>query len=195
VYDELYEAWMHERENAEIQALTKDFFSRLAEYVKKLREESRMLDEKSTRARLLLQESKNVRKLSEELMRLRFEKAMKKAMAGESIEKENLTVEEKGFLRETVSSGETFQSFLKNVLSGRSSSGVVEVEEKADVKVKEKEKAKKRVLRFLREVPAVVGVDMRSYGPFLPEDVANVPVENAKILVKQGLAVEVEVKT
>ena len=34
---------------------------------------------------------------------------------------------------------------------------------------------------------------MKSYGPFVVEDVASLPVENAKILVKQGLAVPVEV--
>ncbi len=38
-----------------------------------------------------------------------------------------------------------------------------------------------------------MGADMKSYGPFLVEDVASLPVENAKILVKQGLAVQVEV--
>jgi DNA replication initiation complex subunit (GINS family) len=47
-------------------------------------------------------------------------------------------------------------------------------------------------LRFVKAVPAVVGVDMKTYGPFMVEDVASVPVENAKILVKQGLAEKVE---
>jgi DNA replication factor GINS len=72
---------------------------------------------------------------------------------------------------------------LKGVLSGNTS-----------VKVEAKEKPKKRVLRFLREVPAIIGADMKSYGPFKPEDVASVPAENAKILIKQGLAAEVEAK-
>jgi DNA replication initiation complex subunit (GINS family) len=35
---------------------------------------------------------------------------------------------------------------------------------------------------------------MKTYGPFKPEDVASLPQENAKILVKQGVAVEVEAK-
>ena len=38
-----------------------------------------------------------------------------------------------------------------------------------------------------------MGADMKSYGPFKVEDVASLPVENAKMLVKQGLAVQVEV--
>jgi DNA replication initiation complex subunit (GINS family) len=57
-----------------------------------------------------------------------------------------------------------------------------------------REKPKKRVLRFLQETPSIVGADMKTYGPFLPQDVASLPVENAKVLVKQRVAVEVEVK-
>jgi len=184
VYDELYEAWRKEKENAEVQPLPKDFFDRLAQYVKRLREEGRMLDEKTTRARLLLRESKNVKKLCGELIQIRYEKILKKVMAGETVVKEGLTEDEEKLFREIVTSTESFQNFLKSVLSGRSLSVEVEV----------KERAKKRVLRFLQEIPAIIGADMKTYGPFKPEDVASVPAENARVLVKQGLAVEVEVK-
>jgi DNA replication initiation complex subunit (GINS family) len=34
---------------------------------------------------------------------------------------------------------------------------------------------------------------MKTYGPFKAEDVASLPVENVKILVKQGLAEKIEV--
>ena len=34
---------------------------------------------------------------------------------------------------------------------------------------------------------------MKTYGPYVAEDVASLPAENAKMLVKQGLAVSVEV--
>jgi len=182
MYDELYEAWRKEKENAEVQPLPKDFFDRLAQYVKRLREEGRMLDEKTTRARLLLRESKNVKKLCEELIQLRYEKVLRKVMAGETVVKEGLTNDEEKLFREIATSTESYQNFLKGVLSGRSPS--VEV----------KERAKKRVVRFLQETPAIIGADMKTYGPFKPEDVASVPTENARILVKQGLAVEVEVK-
>jgi len=182
VYDALYEAWRKEKENAEIQTLPKDFFFKLAQYVKKLREEGRMLDEKTTRARLLLRESKNVKKMGGELIRLRYEKVLRKVTTGESVVKESLTDDEEKVCREMLTSTESYQNFLKSVLSGRSPS------------VEFTEKAKKRVLRFLQEIPAIIGADMKPYGPFKPEDVASLPTENAKILVKQGLAVEVEVK-
>jgi len=182
VYDELFEAWRKEKENAEVQPLPKDFFARLAQYVKRLREEGRMLDEKTTRAKLLIHESKNVKKLGGELLQLRYEKVLRKVMAGETIAKEGLTDDEEKLFGEIAKSTESYQNFLKGILSGRSPS--VEV----------REKTKKRVLRFFQEVPAIIGVDMKTYGPFKPEDVASVPAENAGVFVKQGLAVEVETK-
>ena len=51
---------------------------------------------------------------------------------------------------------------------------------------------KRAVLRFLKDVPAIIGADMKTYGPFKVEDVASLPIENAKVLIKQGLAEKVE---
>ena len=45
----------------------------------------------------------------------------------------------------------------------------------------------------MKAIPAIIGGDMKTYGPFASEDVASVPGENAKILVKQGFAVVVDV--
>ena len=49
-----------------------------------------------------------------------------------------------------------------------------------------------KVLRFVKEIPALMGSDMKTYGPFWPEDIATLPSENARILIKQGVAVEVD---
>src|SRR4030042_101299 len=46
---------------------------------------------------------------------------------------------------------------------------------------------------FAKSIPAIMGADMKSYGPFGAEDVASLPAVNARMLVKQGLAVLVEV--
>jgi len=180
VYDELCEAWTKERETTEIQALPKDFYVKLAGYIKKMRDESRMLDEKTVRAKLLRRESKNVKKMVKELIQLRYEKALKKAMDGEIVAKESLTYEEEKLLGEVMPSIESYQTLLKDILGGRSP------------RIEVKEKPKTMILRFIQEIPAIIGADMKTYGPFKPEDIASLPIENAKILVKQGVAVEVE---
>ena len=182
MYDELYEAWTKERETTEIQALPKDFYVKLAGYIKKMREESRMLDEKTVRAKLLRRESNNVKKMVEELIRLRREKALGKAMDEKIVPKEALTYEEEKLLGEVWPSMESYQTLLKDVLSGRSP------------RVEVKEKPKTMILRFIQEIPAIIGADMKTYGPFKPEDIASLPIENARVLIKQGVAVEVEAK-
>jgi len=182
MYNELYEAWIREKENAGLQPLSRDFYTKLVEYMRKIRAESRMLDEKTTKAKLLGHESKSVQKMVKELVLLRHQKTVKKMLTGETIPAEILTLEEEKLIKDLAPSFESFQSLLKDIQSGRLP------------QLELREKPKKRVLRFVKEVPAIIGADMKTYGPFKPEDVASVPIENAKILTKQGVAVEVEVK-
>lgn len=182
MYDELYEAWARERETTEIQALPKDFYAKLADYIKKLRDESRMLDEKTVRAKLLRRESNYVKKMVNDLIRLRYKKALRKATEGNIVAKEALTYEEEKLLGEASPSIEAYQTLQKDILSGRSP------------RMKVKEKPKAIILRFIQEIPAIIGADMKTYGPFKPEDIASLPIENAKILIKQGVAIEVEAK-
>lgn len=182
MYNELYEAWKREKENPELQPLLKDFYIRLTEYMRKIRAESRMLDEKTTKARLLVHESKNVQKMVKELVLLRHDKTVKMASIGETMPTEGLTQEEEKLVKEIIPSFESFHALFKDILGGRLP------------QVDNRKKPRKRVLRFVKEIPAIIGADMKTYGPFKPEDIASLPQENAKILVKQGVAVEVEAK-
>lgn len=182
MYDELYETWKKEKESVEIQTLPKNFYNKLALYMKKIREASRMLDEKTLRGKLLFEETQNVKKLAEELILLRSEKTVKKMMARSLLPKERLTEEEEKIFRELEPSVESFNALLKNVLEGRS------------LQIDVKDPQKKMVLRLLQDIPAIIGADMKTYGPFKQEDVVSLPLENAKILVKQCVAKKVEVK-
>ncbi|MBE0513149.1 hypothetical protein IBX38_08880 [Candidatus Bathyarchaeota archaeon] len=182
MYDELYEAWKKEKENVEIQGLPKNFYAKIADYVKKIREERRMLDEKTTKAKLLKREFKNVNNMAKELFQLRYKKLREKSLAGETVPREVLTEEEEKLHGEILPLAEAYQTFLKDILHGRLSH------------IEKEEKPKKILLRFVQEIPAIVGSDMKTYGPFEPEDIATLPSENARILIKQGVAVEVEAK-
>jgi len=182
LYDELYEAWKKEKENVEIQRLPKNFYAKIAKYVKKIREERRMLDKKTTKAKLLNREFKNIKNMAEELFQLRYKKLREKSLARETVLREVLTEEEEKLYGEILPLSEAYQTFLKDILQGRLS------------RIEKEEKPKKMLLRFVQEIPAIVGSDMKTYGPFEPEDIATLPSENARILIKQGVAVEVEVK-
>lgn len=183
MYNVLYDAWLREKENAELQGLPKDFYAKLAEYISRIRREGRMLDQKSAKARLISQELSNVKRLMEELVKLRFKKIVKHTTSAKPLTKEALTLEEERILPGVKSSFENFQSLLKNSLRGK----ISKVEEKI-------EPSKRILLRFLKEVPAIVGADLNVYGPFSIEDVATLPIENAKVLVRHGVAMEIETR-
>jgi DNA replication factor GINS len=182
MYNELYEAWKREKENRELQTLRRDFYSRVTDYVKSLKEESRMLDRKALKARLMLREFENVKKLVRELVQLRYKKTLKETVNGKVVAGDVLTEEEERLHKAVLPLAESYEAFLKDVLRGRSTS------------VEREEKPKRVLLRFLQAIPAVIGSDMRTYGPFKAEDIATLPIENARIFLEKGIAVEVEAK-
>ncbi len=182
MYNRLHEAWKKERENTEIQKLTRAFYAKLADYVKKMKEERRMLDKKTLKGKLLEREYRNAKKMIEELVQLRYRKALRKAVAGKAVPKEFLTGEEAKLHGEILPITEAYQAFVEDILRGRISD------------IERKGKSKKMLVRFLREIPAIIGSDMKTYGPFKSEDIATLPIENARALVKQGVVVEVEAK-
>jgi len=183
MYEELLKVWKEEKENPELQMLPRDFYAELVSYMKKMREESRMLDKKTTRARLMYRESENAKKLVKELMKLRREKILRKIVSGKIVAEDSLTMEEKDLHHELLSLAESYQVILKNVLRGQAP------------QIERKEKPKRTLVRFVQEIPAIIGSDMNTYGPYRAEDVATLPSENARILIKQGIAVEIDAKT
>ena len=181
MYDELYAAWQREIEGAALGRLSPDFYARIADYLRRIKEETRMLDKKTVKAGLLDHELQNVKRMLQELIWARYKKLVKMISESQKAPSDLLTVEEAKMFAGFLPFTEAYQRFAKNLLQGQ----VLKV----DV-----EKAHKRVaLRFVKAIPAIIGADMKTYGPFMVEDVASLPVENAKILVKQGLAEVVEV--
>jgi len=58
---------------------------------------------------------------------------------------------------------------------------------------KKKEVVNYTLLRFLKTTPALVGIDLKTYGPFEKDDVANIPFKNAKILLFEKFAEKLEI--
>ena len=121
MYKVLYEAWLKEKDSARLQKLPKDFYAKLAEYIRKVRQERRMLDKKSTKAELISQEFENVKRLLEELGRIRFEKLVDLAVSEESLVADEMPVEEEDVLKSLRPLYENFQSLVKESLRGRAS--------------------------------------------------------------------------
>jgi DNA replication factor GINS len=192
MYAELYAAWRLEIENGELGSLPSDFYQRIAQYMRKIKEETQLVTDKAgVKANLLERERANVARLAQELIAARCRKLAKMMVAGKKAPADSLTAEETQFYNAAFPSAEAFNKFAAGILQGQTPK--IEIEPApAPVQASPVVVPKRVTVRFLKPVPAIMGSDMQSYGPFLVEDVASVPVENAKVLVKQGLAKQVE---
>jgi DNA replication factor GINS len=52
-------------------------------------------------------------------------------------------------------------------------------------------RSKMTIIRFLESTDQFMGVDMAKYGPFIKEDVAILPFENARSLIERKVAVQI----
>jgi DNA replication factor GINS len=198
MYNELYSAWKAEVSDSSLGSLPQDFYVKINAYLAKIKEDNKLLDKKSLKVTLLEHEKQHVNQMLEELLRLRYEKLLKAITETQKVPSASLAAEEAKLCENFLSFSSAYQKFTKSLLLGETSqttstptitapnpfSSVVNLD------------APKRVaLRFSKNVPAVIGFDMKTYGPFKVEDVATLPVENAKMLVKQGLAVQIDLAT
>jgi DNA replication initiation complex subunit (GINS family) len=185
MYDELFAAWRFEVENAELGGLRPDFYARAADYLRKIKKENKIFDEKTVRASLLEHELERVKWMLHELVWARYKKLVALITQSKEIPSDLLAVEEESMSAVFLSFAESYEKFAEKLLSEHILSQVSNADEKKN--------HKRVVVRFMKSIPAIIGADMKTYGPFMVEDVASVPAENARILVKQGLAEEVEV--
>jgi len=177
MYNDLLEIWKNELRTNKLLELPENFAQKITEYLKEIAEENKMLDKRTVKANLLKSEERNVKRILSDLMKFRCNKLIKNAKKGLKIQG-LLSIEEEVYFKLS-SSLETYQAFAKELLHGRGG--------------KVKSVHKFVVLRILRDIPEIIGSDMKVYGPFKIEDIAALPQDNAKVLVKQGLALEVEV--
>jgi DNA replication initiation complex subunit (GINS family) len=183
MYDELFLAWQYEIENEDLGSMAADFYSKISDYITYLKEENNKESTKTVKSSLLLHELNHVTCMVEELISARYNKLIKISKEKKKLPSENLSVGERELFSSFLSFINEYQLFRKNLFQGN-------VSKKGEVK----DPVNRVTLRILKDIPALIGSDMKSYGPFLVEDVASLPPENAELLVKQGLGKLVETK-
>jgi DNA replication initiation complex subunit (GINS family) len=215
MYNELYAAWQLETEYSELGRLPSDFYTRLVDYLQRLGEAGKAQSEKNLKASLIGREASNAKHMVEELVATRYHKLIQLLLAKQEVPTEVTVSEEVHLCSNLSASTEAYTRFAASLLAGQAvaitPAPAVQVEalkpenEKNDAKpalaaatsapvaLSVPVTTHKRVaVRFLKTVPAIIGSDMKTYGPFIVEDVASVPESNAKILIRQGLAKLVE---
>jgi DNA replication initiation complex subunit (GINS family) len=178
--------------------------------MKRIHEDSG-IDKKSVKVALLEHEAKNVNRMLEELLKSRYKKILKNITKNQRVPTEVLTTEEAAMCQTFAGFAEVYEKFSKSLLEGQATApqtaipqpvlpvtGATNQEAPITVRLIESKPLetpahKRLTLRFTKPIPSIMGADMKSYGPFVAEDVASLPAVNAKMLVKQGLAVLIEV--
>jgi DNA replication factor GINS len=192
-YNELYAAWQREINDHTLGALQLDFYAKISEYMRRLKEEDKAMDKKSVKMNLLLHESANATRMLEELIEVRYRKLIKNVTKHQKLPAELLTAEETKMCATFTDFAKTYRKFADDLMLGQLTVEPIKVTVKVETKNETPPAHKRSTIRFLKNIPAIMGADMKSYGPFVAEDVASLPPQNAQILVKQGLAVLVEV--
>jgi DNA replication factor GINS len=177
MYNELYKAWKSEITSEETQPLPEDFYQRAEAYLRSPGQEGSPTDEHTAKGRLLLKEKEIANRLFRELKEVRLRKLLALVQNGKAINEANFTLEERKLVKDF---GDSLQTFNQ---------GKPEPNPTATVETTELS-----VLRFLQDIPEIVGTDLRIYGPYKKEDVGSLPSQNAIALVKQGAAKEIEVR-
>ena len=103
----------------------------------------------------------------------------------EPLDYSKLTYEEKYILDGKRESNRRVDKVVSAIVNGRL---------KALESISSRIRSKQIVVRFLKPMEAFVGIDMNKYGPYLQEDVASLPFENAHSIIDGGGAIEVYVE-
>lgn len=193
MYIELYAAWQREIDDPTLGALQSDFYRKIGEYLRRIKQEDIVIDKKSVKMNLLTHEANNVERMLEELLEVRYRKIIKIVTKSQKLPVELLTFEEAKMCETFADFSKAYRKFADDLMEGQISDQPIKVIIKVEAtNPAEAPRAHRSTVRFLKSIPAIMGADMKSYGPFVAEDVASLPPQNAQILVKQGLAVLVE---
>ena len=75
-----------------LERLPPDFYSKIAEYMRRIKEEDKVLDKKSVKMNLLTHEAQNVERMLEELLEARYRKIIKTVTKSQKLPVELLTL-------------------------------------------------------------------------------------------------------
>ena len=193
-YTRLHQVWENETKREELQNIPDDFLHEMTNYVNQLNKTTANPDTLS--GNLTQTERRYANQLLRELTETRLNKIIKSEVNGLPVNAQAMTPEEQ----------KLHSSLRQLITSYRQGSDIPVPKKQPEPKprptstIKEptpppkiEEKDTELVLvRFLQPLPAIMGIDMKAYGPFQPEELATIPRQNSENLIKRGIAKPVE---
>ena len=193
-YEKLYEILRLEKYKKELQKLDVDFLEKVTRYINEKKiilqgfeaKQNMFANDSITKTKRQLE---NARLLIKELYERREGKIAQMALFNARTnsplqDADALLEEEKQLYNSLISLFSRFKDgILTNILDGK------KIILKAEAI--EQKQTNNKLVRFLNAIPKFMGEDMNNYGPFKPEDIANLPEKVAQILLKNNMAEEI----
>jgi DNA replication initiation complex subunit (GINS family) len=177
-YDELEQAWKRELHSSELQSMRQGLFKDLAAYVRRMRESHLNVDAKSLKAIIMEEETVRIEQLLSQLLDWRIEKIWSQTKL---VQSNSLESTEKNAYESFAAISRDYERLKQDIIQGREPSISKPMDRDSGLVL----------IRFVRDVPSIIGVDLKAHGPFHKEDIANLPRENAESLIRQGSATEI----
>jgi DNA replication factor GINS len=201
-YTWLYEAWRREKQRMDIQPLQENFHTAIIEYVAQLREQIKTVDKSTLAGKIVEKEKEHVERMIGELNLIRMRKIVIFEVEEKPIDVLNLTAEEKRLQVELRRLLAAHSQGIKHELMGREYKTEISLPQNTHPQTQsqpttqppqQKPQQAFKIIRFNQTIPAIMGIDMMTYGPFKAEDIASLPAPNAENLIRKGIAKEVEI--
>jgi len=188
-YEKLYSIWLRENENNDLQRLPSNFYEEVGKYINELELGLSSTNLSRIEAKIIEAELKNVRFMVKDLYNLRLEKILRAVLKGKELSEETLNSTEKEYFEPLTETLRNFYSLISRILKGKMPKEFVKTERKHELPLEKK----KIVVRILENLPAIVGIDMKVYGPFKKGDIAVLPRKNAETLIQKEKAKIIEI--
>ena len=210
-YKNLYQHWLKEFQTPDLTELSDDILNKYKEFVKSIDSYEIKKNEK-IKNEILEEYNKNLNYLIEDFLKIRKIKIINNALSlrevnlnflfeAEKLLYQNLVASTKGYEKvkslssykniEKVKfeekesySNETDITREKNIISQNNNITILSENKSIEIS----EKIDYKLIRFIEDTPPLVGIDLINYGPFKKEDIANLPFQNAKILINEKFA-------
>ena len=217
-YERLYQHWLKEFRNTDIVPLSNELFN---DYKKNLDVINKTKKNQQNEKRKNIVSSKlfnsfkdNFNYLFNDLLKIREIKILNAALALQEIDLNNLLEAEKLFYKNLISDIKGYEKVkalsMDDGLEIEKFEKILEINETAGIQTNDiapKENLIKEtdaqsvfkdeefsyiLIKFLRGAPPLVGIDLLNYGPFNKEDIAFIPLKNAKILIDEKFAEKID---
>ena len=202
-YETLFELLKREKERADLQKLEPTFFSDTINYI---RDKKKILEAKSDSVfapeerKKTERQLENIYKILKELYEKREKKMIQLALDksrthSNLIDASSLLKEEKVFFDAVTALLDRYREAILYTVMNEKLPFMQPLEDKkpaAEFKSALEIRKNAKLVRFMHHVPKFVGPELEEYGPFEEEDIANLPIEIADVLINKGKAEEIK---